>query len=315
MKRATVLAAAWAAAAACGDPGSLTGDISLRWAFDNAATCKDAKVEFVQVVVVRAESGLEEFDETLDCTDGSVVVTDFFPGSYHVVLNGLDGGGYLRYQGTAAADVIPGGVNLGTTTLGYVLGDVTFFWSFGGLEDCKTAGVSTVQMVILDSLDQTVFNTNASCDEHGATITEFVRGDYTLVLYGLDVAGARLYETRVPLPINVGANDYGLIDLASSVETGIVSFTWTFDGGSDCASAGVSRVEIVLVSPGGLTVFSDTPECAAGGYTISNLQPGYYDLRLSGRDSEGVSRFFAGPIRVEVVLGNNNLGNFDLSRL
>jgi hypothetical protein len=310
-----MLLAASLAAAACGDPGSLRGDISLKWAFGNAATCDDAKVAFVEVVIVGADSGAEEFAGTFDCRDGGVVVTDFFPGSYHVALNGLDAGGYLRYQGIVVAEVEPGGTDLGTTTLAYVLGDVTFFWSFDGVQDCATAGVSTVQIVILDSLEQSVFNINAPCDDLGATITEFVRGDYTLVLYGLDVAGARLYETRVPLPINVGENDFGVIDLEPSIETGTAWFTWTFDGGSDCAAAGVSHVEIVLVSPGGLTVFSDTPECEAGGYTISNLDPGYYDLRLTGRDAEGVSRFNAGPVRVTVALGNNDLGNFDLSHL
>jgi hypothetical protein len=298
----------------CGVLGEDEGKILVAWGFEGAASCAEAKVAFVQIRVESAETGAVEFDGTFDCADGSALLTGFQPGTFTVVLKGLDSGGYTRYETSLLAEVASGTTNLGQVALDFILGNITFSWSFNGVEDCGTVGVSDVQIVVLDAQEQAVFNEIAPCDDGGVKIADFVRGLYTLALYGLDVAGERLYQATVPLWINMGDNEFGTVDLKSITTYGTVSFTWTFDGGLDCGAAGVASVEILLASPGGQTVFSDTPACAAPGYTISNLEPGYYDLRLVGKDSEGVSLYAAGTVRVEVKAGNNNLGNIDLSR-
>ena len=315
MKRWMVVAGAALMLAACTGPGTLIGDLRVGWRFENAASCGDAKVSFVEVVVTNADNGTKEFDQAFDCLDSVATVTDLLPGTYTVTLNGLDSGGYTRYQTVTQAEIKPGSTDLGEAVLGYVLGNVTFYWSFDGTSDCKTAGVSTMQIVILDSQQQTVFNENHPCSDHGATITEFIRGDYTLILYGLDVSNARLYEAQLPLPINIGDNQYGVIDLATALTTGNATLGWTFDGSKDCAQAGVKTVEIALSAPGGQLIFSDSPSCTGGAYTIPSLQPGYYDLKLTGMSGDQVAAYAAGPVRVEVKPGQNNLGSFDLSRL
>lgn len=314
MKR-WMMAAAAVLLTSCSGAGSLLGDLRVGWRFENAASCADAKVSFVEVLVTNEDGGVKEFDQAFDCLDDGAIITDLLPGTYTVTLNGLDSGGYTRYQTVAQVEIKPGGTNLGEAVLGYVLGNITFYWTFDGTADCKATGVSTMQIVILDAQQQTIFNENHPCTDRGATITDFLRGDYTLILYGLDVSNARLYEVQMPLPINIGDNQYGAIDLKTSLSTGNATFTWTFDGGKDCVQAGVKTVEIALSAPGGQLIFSDSPSCSGGAYTIPSLQPGYYDLRLTGLDGDSVALYAAGPVRVEVKAGQSNLGGFDLSRL
>jgi len=299
----------------CTGAGSLLGDLHVSWRLENAASCEDAKVSFVEILLTNNDNGVKEFDQAFDCVDGAEVITDLLPGTYTVTLNGLDTGGYTRYQTSVQTDLKPGSTNLGEAMLSYILGNVTFYWSFDGVTECKTAGVSTMQIAILDAQEQTVFNESHPCTDRGATITDFARGEYTLVLYGLDVSNARLYEARVPLPINTGDNQYGVIDLKTSVTTGTATLSWTFDSGKDCTQAGVKTVAIALTAPSGQLIFSDSPACSIGGYSIPSLQPGYYDLQLSGIDADKIVVFNAGPVRIEITAGQNNLGSFDLSRI
>lgn len=303
---------------ACFGPGgSLLGDVQVSWAFQNAATCAQAGVSFVEVQVIDAGDGSPQYDQVFNCTDGSVLIGDFIPGSYRMILSGLDLSQNIRYQSSFTTYIGPGFNNLGITILSFTLGNISFNWSFEGQQSCKISGVSQMQIIVINSGGDVEFNETHPCNDQGATITNFVRGNYDLILYGLDVAGTRLFSADTKIAVQSGDNNYGTIDLKASTTTGSVTFTWTFGGGSTCAQAGVNAVKIALNAPSGQLMFSDTVTCQASNYVITNKQPGYYDLTLTGLDgsSPAVPIYSAGPLRIEILAGQNNLGNIDLNKL
>ncbi|HEY4222348.1 MAG TPA: hypothetical protein VGO62_13430, partial [Myxococcota bacterium] len=67
---------------------------------------------------------------------------------------------------------------------------------------------------------------------------------------------------------------------------GNLAFDWSFDGETDCASANVDQVEIVL-SQGGEVVFDKDEDCFGGGLTITELDSGPYDVDLKAFSGSG----------------------------
>jgi hypothetical protein len=314
---APVIAVGLIMSACFGPSGSLLGDIRVSWAFQNAVTCAQAGVSFVEVQIFDADDGSPQYDQVFNCTDGSVLIGDFIPGRYKFVMSGMDLSQTIRYQSSFSTYIGPGYNNLGTTVLSFTLGNIGFTWSFDGQQSCKIAGVSQMQIIVIDSSGGVEFNETRPCSDQGATITNFARGNYDLILYGLDVAGTRLFTADTKIAVQSGDNNYGNINLSPSTTTGSVTFSWTFGGGGTCTQAGVNAVKIALNAPSGQLMFSDTVTCQASSYTIVNRQPGYYDFTLTGLDnsSPAVPVYSAGPLRIEVLAGQNNLGNIDLTKL
>jgi hypothetical protein len=299
-----------------GTYGSLLGDLQVGWNFQNAATCSEAGVAFVEVLVQNAGDGTAVFDQIFDCTDGDTVIGGLVPGKYKVTLNGLDLSQNIRYQSLQTMGVSPGYNSLGTVIMGYSLANISFTWSFGG-QGCRDAGVSQVQVVLIDSEGDIVLNLTRSCTDQGASIDDLVRGNYVLSLFGIDVTGTRMYSYDAKVAVKSGENNLGNYDLAPVTSTGSLSFTWTFNGGNGCQQSGVSTVRTVLASPSGQIVFASSAGCSAGGLTITGRQPGFYDLTLTGFDFSTPSTpvYSVGPLRVEIKYGQNDLGVVDLVKI
>ncbi|MFA6032861.1 MAG: hypothetical protein WC889_08190 [Myxococcota bacterium] len=230
-------------------------------------------------------------------------------------ISGLSEAGQTRYGASAQIDLNPGHNDLGLMPLQFRLGDLSLAWSFDGVYDCMLAGVSRVSVTAVDSSGKAQFNEMIECAAGGATAKGLTTGNFTVQMYGLDVAGTRLYKLEEVVYISSGPNDIGTQNLIPVSSTGDASAKWIFDGGLDCGLAGVTKVVMVLKAPGGQKIFSDTILCVIGGGTATGLAPGYYNISFLGQDQAGVARYWVGPYRVEVKPGPNDLGTFILEKI
>lgn len=94
---------------------------------------------------------------------------------------------------------------------------------------------------------------------------------------------------------------------------GDISFLWSFDGESRCSQAGVSEVDVQVVTPGGELVFGDTVACAGGGLTLTDFAPGSYELWIDAF-SAGGAHLYTGEAPVTVQGGVvNDIGTVELA--
>lgn len=97
-------------------------------------------------------------------------------------------------------------------------------------------------------------------------------------------------DTYVPPPEPTGPGD--------------ITFAWSFEGDSSCAAAGVDEVDVLVVR-GQQTVFAETVECFGGGLTITDFDPGSYDLLLDAFSRTG-RLLYQGDAVVRVVGERDN---------
>lgn len=97
---------------------------------------------------------------------------------------------------------------------------------------------------------------------------------------------------------------------------GDISFLWSFDGESRCASAGVASVGVqVLTASATVTAFEDVVDCLGGGLTLTDFAPGTYELWLDAFSVNG-ALLYQGEATVRVAPGvDNDIGTVELSRI
>lgn len=79
-------------------PQQNPGHLEIGWSFDNGQLCRPNNVETVRVTVWR-ELVYKEYENTLECDDGTVKI-DVQPGTYAVVLAGIDAEGKVVREAT-----------------------------------------------------------------------------------------------------------------------------------------------------------------------------------------------------------------------
>lgn len=72
-----------------------TRGLTIAWHFAGGGTCAGTGVTQVRIVI----AGEPLSQDTFDCGSGAVTFSDFYPGSYSVIVQGLDGGGDQTWSG------------------------------------------------------------------------------------------------------------------------------------------------------------------------------------------------------------------------
>jgi hypothetical protein len=96
-------------------------------------------------------------------------------------------------------------------------------------------------------------------------------------------------------------------------QPGDISFLWSFDGIRSCDEAGVREVDVQVLE-GNFVVFSRTVDCLGGGLTLTDFDPGSYELLLDAYSRSG-RLLFIGEAVVRVQAGrDNDIGLVQLRR-
>jgi hypothetical protein len=99
-------------------------------------------------------------------------------------------------------------------------------------------------------------------------------------------------------------NDSTYVPPPEPTGPGDISFQWSFEGDRGCAAAGVEEVDVLVVR-GSQTVFAETVECFGGGLTLTDFEPGSYDLLLDAFSRSG-RLLFQGDAAARVVGERDN---------
>lgn len=172
-----------------------SGRYSLTFAISfEGGSC--AQTPAVDRVRLRLE-GPAVADETVLCPPEGGRVFDSVPiGTYTWRIDGLAGDGAALYTATGIVDVLDRDVTVFADLKSPAgpaeqLGDLAFFWTFGGL-DCAAAGVVNVRVTIPDLFDEPV-----PCATQGVeaiAIVDLPPGATPWTLQGLDGTGAELFS-------------------------------------------------------------------------------------------------------------------------
>jgi hypothetical protein len=142
-------------------------------------------------------------------------------------------------------------------------------WSFGGL-DCDQVGVATIHL----QMDRELLNpSDYSCIDSrgnvttGATLGNFLLGDYNLTVIGLDASGQEILRGTRTAHVARGNN---LVDVDIG---GSVTLRWTFGGGT-CGQASVTFVNL-SVDGSVITDAAGNPDipCTQAGQDAANIAP------------------------------------------
>jgi hypothetical protein len=171
------------------------------------------------------------------------------------------------------------------------VGDLAFNWSFDGLRRCASAGVSEVDVQLVDGHGHLVFGDTVPCVGGGLDILDLPSGHYTLWLDAFDTMGVHRYAAEIPVALHPDVlNDLGTLDLAplGRSDLGALRLYWGFLYPTDdsllldCLAAGAEEIDVELIplfSEG--TSHVETFDCYDEGIQIENLVAGPYDLRIS----------------------------------
>lgn len=173
------------------------GQVQVTWQVGSLG-CDGAGVA---TVVVDLGSASEEFA----CADGQGTISAS-PGTYDLVLQGLDASGVARFSGDAGSvTVYAGQVSaVPTVVLSAMPATVDATWYFEDGHLCSANGVLDVEADLFDA-DQTIQATlTVPCDEGVATLEEVEAGSYTLILFGRDESGTVTYTGESQLSVERG---------------------------------------------------------------------------------------------------------------
>jgi hypothetical protein len=178
-------------------------------------------------------------------------------------------------------------------------GDVSFDWSFDGETDCAAAGVDELDISVLED-GVVVLTDTASCVGRGLTVRDLAPGLHSFDVRAFprnsDIAD---FAANFDVDVIGGQNtDIGVVEFAG-LRPGSVSFLWSFAGETDCARAGVSEVDLVVLR-NGQEAFKTTASCVGGGLTIPNLDPGLVTLNMSAFARDNSTALFLAEVDVTV---------------
>ena len=87
---------------------------------------------------------------------------------------------------------------------------------------------------------------------------------------------------------------------------GDIAFNWSFAGNTDCASAGVDVVDVVMLDGNGEVALNDVGEpCVGGGLVFTDMLEDVYTVSVDGVDRSGVV-LYSGDFTLRVVGGQTN---------
>lgn len=192
-------------------------------------------------------------------------------------------------------------------------GDLTVYYTFGGAR-CDAAGVDRIRIVAVGDNHGDGATKNVGCDVFGdgLTIQDLTADTYAVTVQGRDSGGNVLYATASPLTMRVHAGSDNQYDVDAPAATGDLSVYWSFEGDTDCTTAGVSSVTYTLYDPTGAAADSSTFDCTAGGISWTGLDPGSWSIDLDGLDAGGNAAYSASA-SVPVVAGQENSYQVDLT--
>jgi len=171
-------------------------------------------------------------------------------------------------------------------------GDIALLWSFEGGYSCLEAGVTDVLITVRGQDNDELYEVVMDCGQGGGTFTDFLEGNYTVHLEGLDIAGTVWYAHTRNVFVEAGVVvDLGRVILYSVVDppplTGSLQIDWAFfypanEPTFDCAYAGVDYVQVAVTDAYGAPVFDQSVRCIDGPAIIDYFDPGEYYVDLTG---------------------------------
>lgn len=269
------------------------GDLTVTWSFAGRDCRQAPEVASVRVSVPgqRLANG-----GVFACESNGVpgiVLHDFAPGGYELVVEGLNNRGQAVYgaQSTffidgdvqARVDLVPVG---GPNTYAYV------GWSFppnslSSNPTCAQAGVSQV-LVSIDGAAQVAYRCSDGDPSGPGAQTPFLEaGTHTIELTAATEGGYVLYGVRSTLVTSASGPVSSGYDLQWMV--GGVAVRWSLTNGQiaqSCGQAGVTQVAVNFIDVQGNLVYGsqgDLQPCNASGVVYSYLRPGTYRVAIGAR--------------------------------
>jgi hypothetical protein len=164
-------------------------------------------------------------------------------------------------------------------------GDISFTWNFEGETSCRTARVDELDVEIYDSTDTKVFEDTLECEGGSVTVTRFSPDDYVIYVDAYNDRNEHLFEGSKTVSVEadtvVDAGDITLVRAGSSI-LGDIAFYWSFDGETNCDSAGVDEIDVAIYDINDSEIYLNTLECYGSGVTILDFSPGSYTVYLDG---------------------------------
>jgi hypothetical protein len=311
------------------------GDISFLWSFDGETDCTAARVDEIDVLITDSDGVTARNLERLTCEGGGLTIDNFEPGAYDVLVEAYNDRGTLLYEGTASVTVVEGEVtDIGVIELSRAgdasQGSLAFFWDFDGEATCEGAGVTSLDIELVDvSTSTSVLNRSEDCFGGGLVISDLEPGTYTFYIDAFDDQDTYLYAADVAVTIVAGQTlDLGILELdpvGMSMEMGVLGIDFGFlypaaMAETDCATAGVYEVDVVIIDgPGGAAIDTTTIPCNANGVGVDlTLVPGevHFYLEAFGEyDGSDVLLYDTADLSATVTANTSNeLGIVELER-
>lgn len=202
--------------------------------------------------------------------------------------------------------------DLGCEIAGYT---ISLTWSFSGAGACTAAQVASVNVSMLEGVNE-IANATIDCtDGDGADIEEVDDGTYDIELRATSNTDEMTYYGEGS--VTVDGQDAALDITLDPV--GFVAFTWDM-GGETCTVAGVDRVRVKINTEDGtetLYTASPVPYCTDVGHSTEDTAfffMGNYNLVLEGQCETSLEfNYNYDATMVISEKGENNYGNLSLN--
>lgn len=197
------------------DLHGLFGSLTVWWdsfaGHEGSHRCSQAGVSEVRATLYDSAGGLVS-DDYYPCTQGGVE-WDLEPGTYEIVLNGIDADGYVLYAGDAWVDVELGQNNVYEVDLVSMVGDLTIYWTFNDSTSCGS--VDRVRVHLYDPWDDLYDEGSFDCTDTGVIYDNVEAGEWMVVLEGLNASGQIIYNNGGGdlLDVEAGVNNEYYVDL------------------------------------------------------------------------------------------------------
>jgi hypothetical protein len=174
-------------------------------------------------------------------------------------------------------------------------GTIAFDWQFDGVPRCADAGVDEVDLIVLQGNEVVLELAGEKCVGGGLELTDIYEGNYEVVINAYDRVSVLRYAGSFTIHVEGGRKNFaGTVNLTRVGEepppvfTGDLALFWGFAYPTnssyviDCDFAGADEVDVTLTAAGSSTpVFSETFACSEEGVQVTDLDAGFYELRIT----------------------------------
>jgi hypothetical protein len=185
-------------------------------------------------------------------------------------------------------------------------------WTFGTL-DCDQAGIATIHVEVAHELlnpsDFSCIDPRSGGVTFGADLGNFLLGQYTVTVIGLDATGAEVVEATRTVSVVRGKN---VVQVDAG---GAITLQWTFNG-LTCAQAGVRSMNL-SVDGSVITDGFGHPDipCTQSGQDAAQIAPlvaGAHSFDLVGLLGDGTPAYVAFGVPLSVQDGQDAAFAIDL---